>query len=189
MSRWKLEPPEERFWAKVNKAGECWEWTASVGGGGYGKFAANGSTGRLMSAHRYSWTLANGEIPPGLCVLHRCDNRRCVRPDHLFIGTKKENTADMWRKGRGSRVGCGEQQPRGECHGMAKLTAADVLEIRRLSAEGWSLPQLCARFGIVSTGSMSGIVRGKKWRHLAYAQERGAPKFYAARIDITPRIK
>lgn len=170
----------DRFWEKVQKGDGCWEWQAAFGANGYGKLKC---CGRTMAAHRMSWVLANGEIPDGLCVLHKCDNRSCVRPEHLFLGTKKQNTADMWAKGRGSRGGAGESTVRGERHGMAKLTAEQVLEIRKLAADGISLTELCKRFGLKSSGSMSAIVSGKKWAHLD-AQEKGAPKTYAVRVEI-----
>ena len=93
---------EQRFWDKVKKTDSCWIWKASYRGNGYGGFRWNG---KMVSASRASWIIKNGEIPRGegyhgLCVLHRCDNRRCVRPDHLFLGTNKDNVLDCWRKGR-----------------------------------------------------------------------------------------
>lgn len=94
----KYKSVEERFWAHVHKTEGCWNWTAAVRGAGYGAFLVNQKN---YGAHRFSYLLTKGEIPKGLCVLHACDNRRCVNPAHLSLGTNKDNTADMISKGRG----------------------------------------------------------------------------------------
>ena len=86
-------PLGERFWIKVQKTPECWMWTASTDSDGYGQFDHN-------HAHRVAWELTYDPIPPGLHVLHRCDNPPCVRPDDLFLGTPADNTRDMVEKGR-----------------------------------------------------------------------------------------
>lgn len=91
----------ERFWAKVEKTDGCWEWTAFVHPKGYGMFGVGREARR---AHRVSYEIANGPIPDGLCVCHSCDNRRCVRPDHLFLGTNQDNVDDKMRKGRGKNL-------------------------------------------------------------------------------------
>ena len=78
---WKSRPPEERFWEKVEKTETCWLWTAAKYPGGYGVFGIHPKV--MKAAHRFSWELANGPIPEGLWVLHKCDVRHCVRPDHL----------------------------------------------------------------------------------------------------------
>ena len=85
---------KDRFWEKVNKTNECWEWIAGKSHG-YGVFWING---KLLRAHRVAWSIYNGGIPEGLLVLHKCDNPACVNPDHLFIGTQQDNVDDMITK-------------------------------------------------------------------------------------------
>ena len=108
-----------------------------------------------MAAHRVSWTLEHGEIPAGMCVCHHCDNRRCVRPDHLFLGTAKDNMQDMVKKGRATKAN------RGSGNGMAKLTEEQVYEIREVSKYG-DLKRLGEKFG-VSKSSMYEIRTRKTW--------------------------
>ena len=87
----------ERFWAKVDKSGDCWLWTASKTKEGYGYFRFDGA---MRKAHRMSWLLTNGEIPEGMLVCHTCDNPSCVNPKHLWLGTNRDNMDDMNAKGR-----------------------------------------------------------------------------------------
>ena len=113
-----------RFWANVQKTTDCWLWTGCSGGRlGYGVLSYPGRSKGGTPAHRYSWELHVGPIPEGLCVLHHCDNPPCVRPGHLFLGTKADNTADMMLKGR-------HVSRRGVEAGRAKLTDDIVRSIR-----------------------------------------------------------
>lgn len=96
-------PLAERLWSRVTKGSDCWEWTARVNDNGYGYVSFDY---QKHYAHRVSWELTYGQIPHGLCVLHRCDNRRCVRPEHLFLGTRADNQEDMRVKGRARRTRC-----------------------------------------------------------------------------------
>lgn len=150
---------QERFWAKVEKGAGCWEWRAHRIPTGYGTFEFDG---RTVGAHRVAYQLCVGPIPGGLCVCHHCDNPGCVRPDHLFVATRKENMADMVRKGRSA---VGERQ------GHARLTNDHVVEIRRLYAAGeTTYIQLANQFG-VSDSVVSRIVKRQAWAHVKSAKE------------------
>ena len=149
MSRWGGMTPAVRLWAKVDKSGECWEWTGAVDRKGYGRIHSFGDT----RTHRLSWELHYGPIPDGLWVLHRCDNPPCVRPDHLFLGTVADNSADMYAKDR---------QARGPRLPHTKLTEADVREIRRLLAQEVPKKRLGRQFGVAGTTILA-IARGSTW--------------------------
>lgn len=155
------DPPSflERFWSKVdlsNTSG-CWNWTASTNHKGYGQI---NSGKKVLRAHRVSYEMTNGLIPKGLNVLHSCDNRKCVNPAHLRIGTSKENTNDMDSRGR--RVN--SPQP-GENNAQAKLTEKEVLMIRTQHAQGVSQRALGREYGVDNT-TISLIVTRKKWKHI-----------------------
>lgn len=144
-----------RFEAKFKKLrkGKCWEWTAYRSKLGYGQFGWEGRT--VIAAHRASWILHMGAIPRGLFVLHRCDNRACVNPDHLFLGTQQENIADMVAKGR-------QGGAKGARNSGAKLTRDDVITIRRSSDTNL---QLAEAFGVASC-TIWRARTGRKWRHI-----------------------
>ena len=146
---------KDRFWQKVRKSDGCWEWTAARNGYGYGIFGPNRKT---FLAHRLSWSMAHGDIPDGLHVLHHCDNPSCVRPDHLFIGTAKDNVQDMIRKGR-KVMG---PFPRGEDHPNTTLTEEDVRAIRRRFESGESRSDLARAMGVCHS-TICNILHGRTW--------------------------
>lgn len=137
----------------MEKGEGCWIWKGGLSPKGYGKFAD--SEFKTVRAHRYSYELNVGEIKKGLNVLHRCDNPSCVRPDHLFLGTQKENMEDMFKKGR---------KVLGEVHKMSKTTKNDVLKTRELS-EVKTLSELAEMFGL-GTSQVHRIIKKQCWRHV-----------------------
>lgn len=158
-----IQTGQVRFWRRVNKAGpihpvygRCWQWIGKDNGDGYGTIMDH----RIRySTSRYSWILAFGHIPKGLHVLHRCDNRRCVNPQHLYLGDNRMNTADKVEKGR---------EAKGEMFKSAKLTEATVREIRKRyeygSRENGTVA-LAKEYG-VSSSLVGAIVHGKNWKHV-----------------------
>ena len=151
----------ERFWSKVKKGDFCWNWTSSVSRGGYGKFSVSRS--KWVEAHRISYLIKHGSIPDGLCVLHKCDNKMCVRPDHLFLGTYNDNVQDCIVKGRARR---GKLIPMlGEDHVNSKLTNKGVRLMRKMRKAGVLLKEIANEFGCCEA-QVSLIVRRKAWKHV-----------------------
>jgi hypothetical protein len=162
-----------RFWRKVQRSAHgCWLWTARVDRCGYGAFSI--SRREIVRAHRLSWRLAHGADAAHGCVLQRCGNHRCVRPDHLYLGSAHE----IERRPRASRAlppaARGDRHwtrrnhdrvARGERSNLSKLREADVREIRRLHADGRRYAELSAMFGVVER-SIYHIVRRQTWKHL-----------------------
>jgi len=166
----------ERFWRLVVKSDGCWEWQGGKAGKGYGIIGLrhNGQQSQVYT-HRLSYELHIGPIPDGRFVCHHCDNPACVRPDHLFAGTQKENLADAIQKGRmrsgdqhGLRLHPEACRPRrGESSPFAKLTAQQVSEIRERYAAGKaSMPQLAKEYHVGYT-QVNSIIHRRKWAHIA----------------------
>lgn len=162
----------ERFWRRVDQAGDCWVWTGSKTPHGYGTVRWSGD--RLYS-HRLAYTLANGPIPDGMFVCHRCDNPPCVRPDHLWLGTNADNIADRHQKGR-TRT----SPPFGENASTSKLRAVEVIALREAHAAGATLEALARRYG-VHHNTVQAIVVGKNWRSVGGPIRAAKPRRRPAR--------
>jgi hypothetical protein len=163
----KFQPLLLRFLAKIKIKPEtgCWEWTAGKYRDGYGAFGVGGRAGGNKRAHRVSYELHRGPIPGGMLVCHRCDNRICVNPEHLFLGTSADNLADMTIKGRRARVG----HP-GASNPSAKLTAEDAIAIR--DAVDVPIDALMKRYDI-GRSVVFGIRAGRLWAHLPRSKDAG----------------
>lgn len=157
-----LDGPDASFWTKVGKSATCWLWTAGqFGASGYGSFSVRTQNGtQSVRAHRHSWELANGPIPEGLHVLHRCDTPLCVRPDHLFLGSALENARDKMAKGRMRRG-----DSKGEANGHAKLTADGVRAIRSRPAVRGSQAAMARQYGITPQ-TVQDIIKRRIWKHV-----------------------
>lgn len=178
----------ETFWRKVEKTDSCWLWRGCVHYLGYGVTSVGG---KQVRAHRLAWTYANGPIPDGLLVRHKCDVPLCVNPDHLLLGTYADNAADMVSRGRqakGDRNGRSthpesvlrgddhplRKNPHLACHGSrhhaAKLTEQTVSEILRRVRPYGARPRgftkaLAAEFQ-VSQVLIQKILKGELWKHM-----------------------
>ena len=155
-----MENLEAKFWSKVDKTQSCWLWMAGRTSTGYGHMGRPRYSKRTQRAHRISWMLHYGEIPSGLDVCHHCDNRLCIRPNHLFLGTRQDNMKDAARKGRVFR-------PRGAHSGKSKLTESAVLDMRRrFSHTIESAARLGAEYGVSKHTALAAIY-GTTWWYVA----------------------
>jgi hypothetical protein len=151
---------EERFWRYVTKTGDndCWEWEGQRLSNGYGRISLGAKVLGSDGAHRVSWRMHNKqEIPQGWHVMHKCDNPSCVNPNHLTIGTPKDNTQDMIRKGRKRTVA-----PLGEGNGKSLLNAEKVRLIRSSTLNHAALGRQLG----VSPNCIRGVRTGRTWSHI-----------------------
>jgi predicted GIY-YIG superfamily endonuclease len=139
----------ERLWRKVLKTDSCWLWEGAVNDKGYG-LIGSGKTGKLVYVHRLAWELEHGPIPEGLELCHHCDTRRCVRTEHMFLGTHHENILDKAKKGRS---------------GIAILTEVQIREVMHLRSLGIPRREIVAETGI-NVNTLKDLLRGKNWSHI-----------------------
>jgi hypothetical protein len=156
-------PVLSRFWSRVNKRGKqtplgrCWEWVASIGTHGYGQLSVNG---KPVTTHTFSWKIHNGEIEGSKFVLHRCNNKSCVNPRHLYLGTHGDNVRDRTADGG---------DPQGERNGMSRLTKTQILEAKRKYIpyhRTRGIRALARELG-VNHSYLGEVIRGRRWKHLA----------------------
>ena len=147
--------PKERFWMKVQKGTtfECWEWKES-NRRGYGCLWVSG---KYVPAHRFSWQIHYGEIPKGICVLHKCDNPLCVNPPHLFLGTHADNARDKIKKNRGAN-GI-------KTNSRGRLTSQEVKFIRKEVANKTMTQRAIAKTLNVGNSCINAVVRGRTYAY------------------------
>lgn len=201
-----------RFWKKVSKdgpihahkpeLGNCWTWLATTDKDGYGKFWFNGG---IRFSHRLAWLIQFGEIPDRLCVCHSCDLRICQRGSHLFLGTLAENRADCCAKGRQAKGDThgfrlhpeahvsgdkhwsrmNPERHQGANNGNARLTEAQVLEIRRLADAGKTARELAPLYG-VGKSAIIYIANRTTWKTLKEA-DAAIPSLQQATLILPSR--
>ncbi len=157
MKKKQERPAEERFWEYVNVGAqdECWLWTGIENSNGYGRFVYKN---KHRLAHRFIYELRFGQIPRRMNVCHRCDNRKCVNPGHLWLGTQSDNIADAVSKGR-----LRAPNTRGDRNGNSVLTWAKVRTVREMHARGMRKIDIAKHFG-VSAATVGYITNNMTWK-------------------------
>lgn len=151
--------PEQRLLTKVSAEGDCLVWFGNKDSNGYGRLRHAGCA--HYPAHRLMYELRKGVIPDGLNIRHTCDNPPCINPDHLIVGTQKQNVADMFERGRANRAS-------GDAHGRSKLTQAMVNEARARytpGKRGAGIRVLAREYGVVFS-TMRDALNGAHWKHI-----------------------
>lgn len=166
-----LKKVEKRLLNQSKRVGECLEWTGRLNPMGYGIFKLRSSETKgltyvtpkrsniSLSTHRVAYKIWVGDIPKGLYVLHRCDNRLCIEPSHMYLGTHQDNMNDMMKKNR-------QNKRPGALHHMTNFTEKEIIEIRRLWKEGLETQTGLSRKYKVGLSTIHNIVRRKTWAHI-----------------------
>jgi hypothetical protein len=161
----------QSFWSRVREGAGCWEWTPGSRTLHGTIYLGLGADGRIINEgpHRFSYQIHVGPIPPGLFVCHHCDNKRCVRPDHLYVGTTQDNTRDAIRRNRRNlmpRMGVDRDlagKMKAEFHPLSRLSTEQVEHIRRTYRRGATTHRALAEKYNVSRTCITDILSGRRW--------------------------